>query len=196
MTGTIEAITGSMFAGKTDELIRRLMRMLIAKQKFRLFRPNVDTRDKGSNAVSHSGREIEAEVIDSSLPPELRAQIKTDLKKDGIRVVAFDEAQFFSLEIIDFSRELAYELNLRVIIAGLDMDSTGKPFGPMPFVLAIAETITKLKAICESCGKEASFTLWRGAEKEQIAIGGLQEYGAVCGSCWFHHNNPKTLSSL
>ena len=193
--GKIVVFTGPMLSGKTNMTTEILERAGFARQEFRFFRASVDTRHEGSDSVSHSGRRIKATVIDSTLPPKLRVKIKADLEENGIKIVAFDETQFFSDEIIDFTRELAC-LGIKVIVAGLDMDSNGKPFGPMPSILAIAEEVSKLKAVCEVCGKDASFTLWRGEEqkKQIIVIGGVEEYAPACRLCWLNAYKATLVS--
>ncbi|MCP6717992.1 MAG: hypothetical protein KJI70_00390 [Patescibacteria group bacterium] len=192
--GKIVVFTGPMFASKTNRIIEELEKAEIAGLKIRAFRPSTDTRSKGSCLNSHSKRKIEAVIINPYLSLELRTKIKTDLENDGIKVAAFDEAQFFSDEIIDFIDELAC-LGINIIVGGLDTDSNRKPFGPMPSILAKAEKVFKLKAVCEGCHEEeASFTSWREAKadkKQVIIIGGKKEYAPLCRSCWYHRNGVK-----
>lgn len=148
--GSVEIITGSMFSGKTDELIRRLRRAKIAKQKIRVFKPGLDTRYGKDKVTSHAGSEFEATPAKDaeSIPP---------LLEEDVNVVAIDEAQFFDDEIAQVVQGLA-ERGLRVIVAGLDTDFRGEPFGPMPVLMAKAERVDKLHAICMVCGGLASRT--------------------------------------
>ncbi len=195
----LETISGPMFAGKTNKFISELKKV----EKYRAYRPDTDTRHDGDDRnkiISHSRQEIKANTIDSSLPLKLRAQIKKNLKKAKIKIVGFDEGQFFSFEIIDFSHELACELGIRVIVAGLDLDSNMKDFGPMPSLSTRAEKVTKLRGICEFCEAESLFTLWRKADakKNQVVIGGKEEYAPVCKKHWLLFNktkdNPKSVA--
>ena len=148
--GRIELICGSMFSGKTEELIRRVRRAIIAKQKVQLFKPAIDNRYHQTKVSSHNGANIEALAVDSA--ESLLQQIRSDTT-----VVAIDEIQFFDLGIIDVCQQLA-DRQIRVIAAGLDNDFRGEPFGPMPELLARAEIVHKLHAICVVCGAEASRT--------------------------------------
>lgn len=149
-TGLVEVITGSMFCGKTDELIRRLRRATIARQQVQVFKPAIDVRYAEQKVTSHAGSEFDA------LPIESSRQALEHLQK-GTTVVAFDEAQFFDDEIISLVQELASR-GMRVIVAGLDMNFRGEPFGPMPELIAQAEIVDKLHAICMVCGEAASRT--------------------------------------
>ena len=149
-SGRIECITGSMFSGKSEELIRRIRRVLYAKQKIVVFKPEIDQRYKKQSVVTHNGRSVDAISIDHS--NEIRGHIT-----DDIDVVAIDEAQFFDDGLVDVIQNIA-KSNVRVIVAGLDMDFTGKPFEPMPHIMAIAEQVTKLNAVCTVCGGIASRT--------------------------------------
>lgn len=179
--GVLEVITGSMFCGKTEELIRRLRRATIARQKVQVFKPVIDNRFAMSKVTSHSGADFAA------LPVESSDQIKAKLDK-GVTVVGIDEAQFFDYGIIDVVDELANE-GLRVIITGLDMDFRGEPFGCMPTLIAKAERVDKLSAICMVCGELACRTqrLVDGKPahyNEPIVIVGASEmYEARCRSC-------------
>jgi thymidine kinase len=148
--GSIEVITGSMFSGKTDELIRRLRRARIARQNVQVFKPAIDNRYGVEKVTSHAGSEFEA------TPVRCAADIGR-LIEPTTTVVAIDEAQFFDDDICTFSRDLASR-GTRVIVAGLDQDFRGEPFGPMPQLMALAETVDKLHAICAVCGEEASRT--------------------------------------
>jgi len=184
--GSLEVITGSMFCGKTDELIRRLRRATIARQKVQVFKPAIDIRYAVEKVMSHAGAEFDA------LPVENSAEVLENLR-DDVTVVAIDEAQFFDAEIVAVARELA-DRGLRVIAAGLDMDFRAEPFGPMPALLAEAEEVRKLRAICMVCGEEASRTqrLVNGEPArydDPIVIVGADElYEARCRD---HHNVPR-----
>lgn len=149
-SGSVEVITGSMFCGKTDELIRRLRRATIARQKVQVFKPAIDTRYAIEKVTSHAGTEFVATPIQAA------KQIRELLDED-VTVVAIDEAQFFDHEIIPLVQELA-DRGIRVIIAGLDTDFRGEPFGPMPVLMAQADRVDKLQAICMVCGEPATRT--------------------------------------
>lgn len=184
--GSIEVICGSMFSGKTDELIRRLVRATIAKQKVQVFKPVIDIRYAVEKVASHTGSTFDAMPIENS------ADIRTKLEKD-VTVVGIDEAQFFDVEVVKVAQELAAR-GIRVIVAGLDMDFRGEPFGSMPQLMAEAEDVTKLHAICMVCGGNASRTqrLVNGKParyNEPIVIVGASElYEARCR---LHHEVPR-----
>jgi len=165
--GWIEVICGSMFSGKTEELIRRLKRAEFAKQKTLIFKPNTDVRYSESKVVSHDSNEI------ISTPVKLSKEI-IQLSKD-IDVVALDEAQFFDDGIVDVCNELANG-GKRVIIAGLDMDYEGNPFGPMPNLMAIAEFVTKVHAICTKTGNLANYSHRISKSKDLVLLGEREEY--------------------
>ena len=173
--GWIEVICGSMFSGKTEELIRRLKRAQFANQKILLIKPNIDKRYHKENVVSHQGSSFEAICVEN-------AAAILELWKDE-KVVAIDEAQFFDSEIINVCTELSKN-GARIIIAGLDMDFQGVPFGPMPNLLSIAEYVTKVHAICLSCGNLAQFSHRTVGEKEQVLVGAVNEYKPLCRSCY------------
>lgn len=175
-TGWIEVIAGCMFSGKTEELIRRLRRAQIAKQTVKIFKPNVDTRYSHDSIVSHSDR---------SLPSVKLNHISEiiNLSKDA-HVIGIDEAQFFSDEIVHISNNLADE-GKRIIIAGLDQDYRGIPFGPMPQLLAIAEYITKTMAICVVCGNPADKTQRKTSSSELVIVGASDIYEARCRKCHY-----------
>ncbi|MGL6269673.1 MAG: thymidine kinase [Chitinophagaceae bacterium] len=173
--GWIEVICGSMFSGKTEELIRRLKRARIAHLKVAIFKPEVDNRYHKQNIVSHD----ESYVV--STPVKQSKDILT-LAKD-VDVVGIDEAQFFDADILSVCETLA-EKGIRVIVAGLDMDYTGKPFGPMPELLAIAEYITKLHAICMQCGAIANYSYRKTKQENQLVIGEKEHYEARCRKCF------------
>jgi thymidine kinase len=173
--GWIEVICGSMFSGKTEELIRRIKRTQFANQSLLLFKPAIDNRYSESNVVSHQGNAVEAILINSS------SEILSTWKNE--KVVAIDEAQFFDDGIIEVCHILASK-GARVIIAGLDMDYTGKPFGPMPNLLSIAEYVTKVHAICLSCGNLAQFSHRTANESGQVLVGAVEKYQPLCRSCF------------
>lgn len=174
--GWIEVICGSMFSGKTEELIRRLNRGVLAHQKVEIFKPALDTRYDKANIVSHNDSSIPSTPVNSALDILLRA--------DTCEIVGIDEAQFFDEEIVNVANELANS-GKRVIIAGLDMDFKGKPFNPMNQLMAIAEYITKVHAICMQCGNVASYSHRRTKSEQTIVLGEKDIYEALCRSC-FH----------
>jgi len=175
-TGWIEVITGCMFSGKTEEMIRRLRRAEIAKQKVKIFKPRIDNRYSNSSIVSHN---------DQSLPSILISDINEVRKLSGdAQVIAIDEAQFFSADIVQICNELALK-GKRVIIAGLDQDFRGVPFEPVPQLLAIAEYITKQLAICVVCGNPADKTQRKIKESERVIVGAANIYEARCRRCHY-----------
>lgn len=173
--GWIEVVCGSMFSGKTEELIRRLKRAQFANQKILLVKPTIDDRYHEADVVSHQGTSFQAIGVENS------KEILNIWQKE--KVVAIDEAQFFDDEIIDVCTELAGK-GVRVILAGLDMDFQGTPFGPMPKLLSIAEYVTKVHAICVSCGNLAQFSHRTVDDKEQVLVGAVEEYKPLCRSCY------------
>ena len=175
-TGWIEVITGCMFSGKTEELIRRLRRAKIAKQKVVIFKPLIDTRYSNNAIVSHS---------EQSLPSILIKDVKEifDLVEDA-QVIGIDEAQFFSNDLIDVCNKLADE-GKRVLVAGLDMDYRGIPFEPIPQILSVAEYITKTLAICVVCGNPADRTQRKTASLERVIVGAADMYEARCRKCHY-----------
>jgi thymidine kinase len=173
--GWIEVVCGSMFSGKTEELIRRLKRAEFANQKLLLFKPKIDDRYHEENVVSHQGSSLSSRVIDHS--SEI-LKVWTNEK-----IVAVDEAQFFDEGISEVSNVLAKK-GVRVILAGLDMDYKGIPFGPMPSLLAIAEYVTKVHAICVSCGNLAQFSHRTVTETGQVLVGAIEKYQPLCRSCY------------
>lgn len=184
--GSLEVITGSMFSGKTEELIRRLRRARIARQKVQVFKPVIDTRYSAEKVKSHSGSEFEATPIE-------RAGDVLALVEPDTTVVALDEAQFFEPGIVEVCRELAGR-GVRVIAAGLDQDFRGEPFGPMPLLMSLAEQVDKLHAICAVCGGEASRTQrmidGRPAQYDDpvVVVGASELYEARCRQ---HHAVPR-----
>lgn len=173
--GAIEVICGSMFSGKTEELIRRLKRARIAKQKVEIFKPQIDMRYDEQNIVSHDSNSI------TSTPIPASANIL--LLSHEVDVVGIDEAQFFDNELPNVCESLANN-GLRVIVAGLDMDFLGKPFGPMPQLLAIADYITKVHAICMHCGDLAHHSFRTVADNSLIMLGEKESYIPLCRSCF------------
>ena len=184
--GSIEVICGSMFSGKTDELIRRLVRATIEKQKVQVFKPAIDIRYAVEKVASHTGSTFDA------IPVEKSADIRSKLDQDTT-VVGIDEAQFFDGEVVALAQELATR-NIRVIVAGLDMDFRGEPFGSMPALMAEAEDVTKLHAICMVCGGDASRTqrLVNGKparyDEPIVIVGASELYEARCRQ---HHEVPR-----
>ena len=174
-SGWIEVICGSMFSGKTEELIRRLRRAQIARQAVGIFKPKVDTRFSEDHIVSHSELRMESQIVESA------EEIIEKAPKD--KVVGIDEAQFFDGILIDVCKKLA-EQKKRVIVAGLDKDFRGEPFGPVPGLLAEAEYITKTLAICMVCGSPANYTQRLSRETDQVVIGEIDKYEARCRQCY------------
>ncbi len=189
--GRLEVITGPMFCGKTDEMLRRLRRAIIAKQKIQVFKPGFDVRYSSEKVTSHAGNEYDA------FPVENISEIPT-LMLDDVTLVAIDEAQFFGEEIIPVVQDLV-DKGTRVIVGGLDMDFRGLPFGQMPMLLAQAEVVDKLQAICMVCGEEATRTQ-RLVDGEPayfddpiIIVGASEMYEARCR---IHHQVPKGKKGL
>lgn len=174
-TGWIEVICGSMFSGKTEELIRRLNRAKLARQKIQIFKPALDKRYHEENIVSHDDNSI------PSIPVQLSRQI-SDLAQN-CEVVGIDEAQFFDDGIVDVCDQLANS-GKRVIIAGLDMDYLGKPFGSVPQLMAIAEYVTKVHAVCMVCGEVASHSYRLSPSDERVLLGETDLYEARCRRCF------------
>jgi thymidine kinase len=173
--GSIEVICGSMFSGKTEELIRRLKRARIAHLKVEIFKPSLDVRFNQEAVVSHDSNSIASFPVDHSQ--------KILLLADQVDVVGIDEAQFFDDQIVSVCETLASR-GIRVIVAGLDMDYLGKPFGQMPQLLAIADFITKLHAICVKCGNLANISFRKAADDSQILLGATDSYEPRCRKCY------------
>ena len=173
--GWIEVICGSMFSGKTEELIRRLKRARIANLKVEIFKPAIDVRYDEVKIVSHDENFIQSTPIDNSQTILLMAQ--------DVDVVGLDEAQFFDDEIANVCDELALR-GIRVIVAGLDMDFQGKPFGPMPALMAVAEDVTKVHAVCVQCGAPASFSFRTVVNDSKIFLGEKESYEPRCRLCF------------
>jgi thymidine kinase len=178
--GWIEVICGSMFSGKTEELIRRMRRAEFANQAFVIFKPEIDNRFSKKKVVSHQGNDFEAIVVKSST--EILEKWK------GKKVVAIDEAQFFDQGIVEVCNVLANK-GVRIILAGLDMDYKGIPFGPMPALLSIAEYVTKVHAICVSCGNLAQFSHRTVKDSGQVLVGAVEKYIPLCRSCYNNAQN-------
>ena len=184
-TGWVEVIAGAMFSGKSEELIRRLTRARIARQKVQVFKPAIDARFSFEEIASHSGQKhLSTPVTDTA---EMMKQINADTQ-----VVGIDEAQFFDMAIIDAVNQLA-EVGKRVIIAGLDQDYTGKPFEPMPQLLSIAEFITKTHAICVKCGGTANYSQRTVESDARVEVGASDKYEARCRRCFVPHADAPTL---
>ena len=182
--GWIEVICGSMFSGKTEELIRRLKRVKIANLKVEIFKPAIDIRYHENDVVSHDANTIQSTPIDNSQTILLLAQ--------DADVVGIDEAQFFDDEIMNVCQTLALR-GIRVIVAGLDMDYKGKPFGQMPNLLSIADYITKLHAICVKCGHIANVSYRKTAQGGQVLLGEKDTYEPRCWQCFAQGNTAKQI---
>ncbi|MDH5475323.1 MAG: thymidine kinase [Cyclobacteriaceae bacterium] len=173
--GWIEVICGSMFSGKTEELIRRLNRALIAEQHVEIFKPSIDKRYHDTNVVSHNSSTIRSTPVDFANDILLKA--------GNCDVVGIDEAQFFDNSLIEVCEKLS-AAGKRVVIAGLDMDFEAKPFEPVPFLMSIAEYVTKVHAICATCGNIASFSFRLSTETEKVKLGEKDLYQARCRTCY------------
>lgn len=173
--GRVEVVCGSMFSGKTEELIRRLRRAQFARQRVEIFKPAIDVRYSEEEVVSHEGNSIPSTPVDSSASILLMAQES--------EVVGIDEAQFFDEHIVEVCNELAAR-GIRVIVAGLDLDFKGVPFGPMPALLAIADEVTKVHAICVRCGALAYISHRIVSGDKQVLLGEKQEYEPLCRECY------------
>ena len=174
-SGSIEVICGSMYSGKTEELLRRIKRANYAKQTIEVYKPIIDNRYDNKNVVSHNANSINATAIK-------KASDIFHLTKNP-NVIGIDEVQFFNNDIIEVCTKLANN-GVRVILSGLDMDYLGKPYGPMPTLLSIAESITKLHAICFRCSKLANHTHRTTKEKKLISVGEKEKYIALCRTCY------------
>lgn len=173
--GSIEVICGSMFSGKTEELIRRLKRAEFAKQRVEIFKPKIDNRYSDEDVVSHDRTSISSTPIDSS------GSIL--LMSSEVDVIGIDEAQFFDDGLVDVCQTLAHN-GIRVVVAGLDMDFRCQPFGPMPKLMAIADDVYKVHAICVRCGSLAYVSHRLVASEKQVLLGETQEYEPICRDCY------------
>jgi thymidine kinase len=179
--GWIEVICGSMFSGKTEELIRRLKRARIARQKVEIFKPAIDIRYHETEVVSHDANSIMSTPVQSASAILLYAS--------EVDVVGIDEAQFFDEGITEVCNQLANR-GIRVIVAGLDMDFRGVPFGPMPALLAIAEYVTKVHAVCVNCGALANHSFRKTADENLVLLGETDSYEPLCRDCFFSQSTP------
>ena len=184
-TGWIEVIAGSMFSGKSEELIRRLNRARIARQKVQVFKPAIDARYSIEEIASHSGQKHD------SIPVSTTAEMLSQIHEDT-QVIGIDEGQFFDAAIVDAVNDLARR-GKRVIVAGLDQDYTGKPFDPMPQLLSIAEFITKTHAICVRCGATANYSQRTVESEARVEVGASDKYEARCRQCFVPHADAPTL---
>lgn len=184
--GWIEVIVGSMFSGKSEELIRRLNRARIARQKVQVFKPKIDARYSREEIASHSG------LKHLSLPVENTAEMMKHIEADT-QVVGIDEGQFFDMELVAAVNYLA-RTGKRVIVAGLDQDYTGRPFEPMPQLLSVAEFITKTHAICVKCGSTANYSQRTVDSDARVEVGAADKYEARCRQCFVPHSDAPTPS--
>ena len=175
-TGCLEVVCGSMFSGKTEELLRRIKRARLARQRVQLFKPRVDNRYDAVKVVSHEGANADALPVGSA--EELQRNVLADTA-----VVGIDEVQFFDAGVVDVCEQLANR-GVRVIVAGLDQDYRGQPFGPIPSLMAIAEFVTKLHAVCTTCGGQACRSQRLVANEGQLFVGGAAAYEARCRRCF------------
>lgn len=176
-----------MFSGKTEELLRRMKRAQIARQKAQLFKPEIDTRYSAEHVQSHDATRMVAVPV-----PVKNAEKILEWVDDNTRVVGIDEAQFFEDSIVEVAQKLAYR-GIRVIVAGLDLDFRGQPFGPMPKLLAVAEQVTKLSAVCMVCGGQASRSQRTVESDSLVAVGAREMYEARCRIC--HEPNPTVVET-
>jgi len=184
--GWIEVITGSMFSGKTEELIRRLKRAIIANQRVEIFKPVMETRYSGEKVMSHDENTIH------SNPVKTAADILPLVEQ--VDVVGIDEAQFFDSGLVEVCKHMA-DIGARVIVAGLDMDYTGIPFGPVPALLATAEYVTKVHAICVRCGNLAQYSYRKSDDQNLIVFGEIDEYEPLCRNCYREMSRHKSEES-
>ncbi|HET9768273.1 MAG TPA: thymidine kinase [Thermoanaerobaculia bacterium] len=175
-TGQIEVITGGMFSGKSEELVRRLRRALIARQRVQVFKPIVDHRHAPDKVVTRDSRELAASTVASA------AELESRLDPD-VQVVGVDEAQFFDPALVDLVTRLA-DRGVRVVVAGLDQDYLRRPFGPMPGILALAEEVDKMHAVCVQCGAPAHYSQRFAGGAEQVQVGDGESYEPRCRRCY------------
>jgi thymidine kinase len=174
--GHIEAIAGGMFSGKSEELVRRMRRAVIARQRVQVFKPRSDTRHDPERLITRDNRELDAVSVHDS--EDLRTQLLL-----GVDVVGIDEAQFFDSNLVNLVMDLA-DAGVRVIVAGLDQDFQRRPFGPMPQILAVAEYVDKMHAICVRCGSPAHYSQRTAGGSEQVQVGDDEAYEARCRRCF------------
>lgn len=186
--GSIEVVCGPMFSGKTEELIRRVKRAQIAKQRVQIFKPEIDTRYDEEDVVSHSSLKIKSEPVANSREILIRL-------KDSTRVVAIDEVQFFDQEVVMVARKLANR-GIRVICAGLDLDFRGTPFGPMPMLLAVADQVDKIQAICTVCGAPASRSYRLTESDDTVLVGETDHYEARCRVHYFYEDEDAHIPMM
>ncbi len=175
-TGQIEVIAGGMFSGKSEELVRRLRRAVIARQVVQVFKPRADVRHDEDRLVTRDNRELAARAVATAA--ELAAQLVAE-----VEVVGIDEAQFFDEALADLVMDLA-DRGIRVIVAGLDQDYLRRPFGPMPRILALAEYVDKMHAVCVGCGAPAHYSQRIAGGSEQVQVGDVESYEARCRRCY------------
>jgi thymidine kinase len=175
-SGRIEVIAGGMFSGKSEELVRRLRRAAIARQKIQVFKPSADVRHGPDRLITRDDRELEAQSVADTA--ELRAALAP-----GVQVVGIDEAQFFDEELADLAMQLA-DAGVRVVVAGLDQDYARRPFGPIPRLLAHAEIVDKMHAVCVRCGAEAHYSQRIAGGSDQVQVGDADAYEARCRRCY------------
>ena len=180
--GWIEVITGSMFSGKTEELIRRLKRARIARQEVEIFKPRIEVRYSVEEVVSHDENAIHSTPVDSSANILLLAS--------GVEVVGIDEAQFFDAGLVEVCNQLA-DSGIRVIVAGLDMDYKGVPFGPIPDLMSVAEYVSKVHAICVRCGNLANYTHRLSEDDKLIVLGETDIYEPLCRICYAKNKSGR-----
>ena len=181
-TGQIEVITGGMFSGKSEELVRRLRRALIARQKVQVFKPRIDDRHAVDRVVTRDLRELAACAVTTA------AEIEGKLE-EGVQVVGVDEAQFFDQALVELATRLA-DRGVRVVVAGLDQDYLRRPFGPMPGILAVAEHVDKMHAVCVRCGAPAHYSQRYAGGAEQVQVGDSEAYEARCRRCYVPFDPP------
>lgn len=177
--GGIEVIVGSMFSGKTEELMRRLRRAVIARLRVEVFKPDLDTRYSAEDVVSHDRNSLSATPIKNPMSILLLAS--------DAQVIGIDEGQFFDDSLVDVCQQLA-DNGIRVIVSGLDMDFQRHPFGSMPKLMAVADTVTKVHAVCVECGAPAMYSFRTVADEHQVLLGEKNKYEPLCRICYLRHN--------
>ena len=182
--GTIEVVTGSMFSGKTEELIRRLKRAKFARQTVEIYKPIIDVRFSEEEVVSHDENSIRSSPVENSS--------NILLLSGDAEVIGIDEAQFFDRGLVEVVMKLA-NLGIRVIVAGLDMDFKGIPFGPMPGLMAVADHVTKVHAICVRCGSIAQFSHRKSEQEQVVLLGEKEQYEPLCRTCFLNATEKQSL---